>query len=99
MKIIIFEAHANQTWLNVDKIKRIFYHKYMQYTDIRIYLSNNYIINMKDPQHGDFNELLHNFIISDEKIKIIKVKEMSCNADVSRADITLTDWVSQAMGK
>ncbi len=54
---------------------------------------------MKDPQHGDFNELLHNFIISDEKIKIIKVKEMSYNADVSRADITMTDWVSQAMGK
>lgn len=53
---------------------------------------------MKDPQHRDFNELLHNFIISDEKIKIIKVAEMDCNADVSRADITLTDWVSQAMG-
>lgn len=99
MKIIIFKDHVSQTWLNIDKIKRIFFHKYMQYTTIKIYLSDNYIIDMKDPHHGDFNELLYDFIASNEKIKIIKVKEMSCNADVSRADITLTDWVSQAMGK
>ena len=101
MKIIIFKDHGNQTWLNVDKIKRIFSHEYMHYTNIKIYLSNNYVIDINDPHHvqRDFNKLLYDFIASDEKIKIIKVADMSCNADVTRVNIKITDWVSQAMGK
>jgi hypothetical protein len=97
VKIIIFKNHENRVWLNLDKIQRLFSHKFMRYTQTVIYLSTNYTIEIYDPYHRDFNELLHNFIMSDEKIEIIKVEEIACRTN--HVDITMIDWISQAMGK
>lgn len=96
MKIIIFEDHAQQVWLHINKIKRIDTHERMRYTEIIIHIFNDYQIEINDYLGEDFNQLIYNFINSDENLKIIKVVDMASYEE--HAFFRTVDWVSQAMG-
>jgi len=96
MKVIIFDNGESQVYLHINKITRTYVHKYAHYTRTTIHM-NNYQIFISDFQHGNFNTLLHDFIESNENLKIIKIKNLVYEKD--EIQVTLVDWVSEAMGK
>jgi hypothetical protein len=51
---------------------------------------------IKDHRHENFNQLIHEFIESNENLKILKVKDLVYEKD--EIHVTLVDWVSEAMG-
>ncbi len=95
MKVIIFRDKKTQIYLHINKILRIYTHPYNYYTKTTVHL-NNYQIFISDFQHGDFNQVIHDFIKSDEKLKIVKVKNII--HETHEVLFTLVDWVSEAMG-
>jgi hypothetical protein len=97
MKVIIFKEGEHQIYLHINKIKKIYTHGYTRYTQTIIHTNKDYQFVISDFQHGDFNQLIYNFIKSDKKLEIIKIKHI--NHEVGGITFTLTDWVSEAMGK
>jgi len=97
VKIIVFKDHENQIWLHIDKIKTIYTHEFALYIQITIYMFDGYQIEVNDHYKGYFNQMLYNFIKSDDNLKIIKVVDMNSCED--HAFFRTTDWVSQAMNK
>lgn len=95
MKVIILDNGTSNIYLHINKIHKIYTHKYAHYTKTTVYM-NNYQIFINDFQHGNFNTLIHDFIQSDEKLKILKVKDLIHETD--KLHVTLVDWVSEAMG-
>lgn len=95
MKVIILDTGKTQIYLHINKIRRIYTHKYAHYTKLSIHM-NKYKIFINDFQHGDFNQLIHEFIKSNKKLKILKVKDLIY--ETGEIHITLVDWISEAMG-
>jgi len=97
MKVIIFRTGKTQIYLHINKIYRTYTHKYAHYTKTTFHLKNHLKIVISDFQNGDFNQLIHDFIKSDENLKIIEVKDLIYES--KKILFTLVDWVSKAMGK
>ena len=94
MKVIILDNGETEIYLHVNKITRTYAHEYAHYTRTTVHMKN-YQIFISDFQHGNFNTLLHEFIQSNEKLQILKVKHVIHKTGEAR--VTLVDWVSQAM--
>jgi hypothetical protein len=96
MKVIIFSSTATKIYLHINKIHRVHTHRFSHYTKTTVHL-NNYKIFISDFQHGDFNQVIHDFIKSDEKLKILPIKDV-IHDEPHEILFTLVDWVSEAMG-
>ncbi len=97
MKVIILDNGETEIYLHVNKITRTYAHKYAHYTKTTVHMKN-YQIFISDIQHGNFNTLLHEFIQSNEKLQILKVKDVVIH-EIGEVYVTLADWVSQAMNR
>lgn len=96
MKTLVFRHRNTSVWLHMENIIKIRTHKYAHYTETMI-ISTNHRIKIDDHYHGNFIDLLYEFIESDETLREINVVDMTQDDDYTF--FRMLDWVSQAMGE
>jgi len=95
LKVLILKGGGHYIWLHIDRIQRIYTHKFRTHNEITIHTIDKFRIVIHDHHMDVFMPMLDDFMKSDKEVKILKMPDLK--VDDEYAFMRTNDWISNVV--